>query len=124
MKKSIMTFVLLLGVWGFGKAQQTIEDQVADTACACLSAADTSSLQENPNAVKMRCLQEAIVKNNNAITENYATEQRSEDDQEKMGIRGSLLIKVQNVLASSCSVYIKLENQLRTQRESGRAGRR
>tara|TARA_B110000211_G_scaffold207006_1_gene242492 strand:- start:534 stop:905 length:372 start_codon:yes stop_codon:yes gene_type:complete len=123
MKKHLLVVLLTMGIWGFGKAQMTIEEQVADTACACLSMLDTSEIKINANVLKMTCLQEAIEKNMVAIQKNHATEQRREEDQEKLGIRGSLRIKVQNVLTKNCTVYAKFEQKMQTQRESGR-GRR
>lgn len=120
MKKHLLLVLLTMGIWGFGKAQMTIEEQVADTACACLSKLDTADIKINANVVKMTCLREAIEKNNEAIQKNFATEKRREEDQEKIGIRGSLLIKVQNVLTKKCSVYAKFEQKMQTQRESGR----
>ena len=123
MKKHLLVVLLTMGIWGFGKAQMTIEEQVADTACACLSKLDTAEIKINANVLKMTCLRTAIEKNNVAIQKNYATEKRREEDQEKLGIRGSLLIKVQNVLVKNCQVYVKFEQKMQTQRESGR-GRR
>jgi hypothetical protein len=123
MKKHLLVVLLTMGIWGFGKAQMTIEEQVADTACACLSKLDTSEIKINSNVLKMTCLRTAIEKNKDAIQKNFATEKRREEDQEKLGIRGSLLIKVQNVLTKNCTVYAKFEQKMQTQRESGR-GRR
>lgn len=115
--------MLTIGFWGFGKAQMTIEEQVADTACLCLSKLDTNKIKSNANAIKMACLQEAIAKNQEAIQEDFKTEMRKEEDQEKLGLRGSMLIKVQNVLTKDCPIYARFEQKMQTQRESGR-GRR
>jgi hypothetical protein len=120
MKKHLLLVLLTMGIWGFGKAQMTIEEQVADTACACLSKLDTAEIKVNANVLKMTCLRSAIEKNTEAIQKNFATEKRREEDQEKLGIRGSLLIKVQNVLTNKCTVYAKFEQKMQTQRESGR----
>lgn len=120
MKKHLLLVLLTMGIWGFGNAQMTIEEQVADTACDCLSRLDTAQIKVNANVLKMTCLREAVQKNNEAIQKNFATEQRKEEDQEKLGIRGSLLIKVQNVLTKKCPVYAKFEQKMQTQRESGR----
>ena len=123
MKKYLLVTFLTIGVWGFGMAQMTIEEQVADTACYCLSKLDTAEIKVNANVLKMACLRSAIEKNNDAIQKNFSTEQRREEDQDKLGIRGSLLIKVQNFLNKNCTVYARFEKKMQTQRESGR-GRR
>lgn len=121
MKRRVLLIMLTIGFWGFGKAQMTIEEQVADTACLCLSNLDTNQIKSNANVLKMSCLQQAIEKNNEAIQKNFKTEQRKEADQEKIGIQGSMLIKVQNVLTENCPVYAKFEQKMQTQRESGRS---
>lgn len=121
MKRRVLLIMLTIGFWGFGNAQMTIEEQVADTACLCLSNLDTNQIKSNANVVKMACLQEAIQKNNEAIQKNFQTEQRKEEDQEKIGIQGSMLIKVQNVLTEKCPVYARFEQKMQTQRESGRS---
>jgi hypothetical protein len=120
MRKYLLVVLLTIGFWGLGKAQMTIEEQVADTACVCLSKLDTVDIKINANILKMNCLQESVKKNNEAIKKNFATEKRREEDQEKLGIRGSLLINVQNILTKKCSVYAKFEQKMQTQRESGR----
>ncbi len=123
MKKYLLVTLLTIGVWGFGMAQMTIEEQVADTACYCLSKLDTADIKINTNVLKMNCLTSAIEKNNAAIQKHFSTEQRREEDQDKLGIRGSLLIKVQNVLNKNCTVYARFEKKMQTQRESGRVRR-
>lgn len=120
MRKYLLVVLLTIGFWGLGNAQMTIEEQVADTACVCLSKLDTVDIKINANILKMNCLQESVEKNNEAIKKNFATEKRREEDQEKLGIRGSLLINVQNILTKKCSVYAKFEQKMQTQRESGR----
>tara|TARA_B100000795_G_C22801587_1_gene442207 strand:- start:2501 stop:2872 length:372 start_codon:yes stop_codon:yes gene_type:complete len=120
MRKYLLVVLLTIGFWGLGNAQMTIEEQVADTACVCLSKLDTVDIKINANILKMNCLQESVKKNNEAIKKNFATEKRREEDQEKLGIRGSLLINVQNILTKKCSVYAKFEQKMQTQRESGR----
>ena len=67
MKKYLLVTFLTIGVWGFGMAQMTIEEQVADTACYCLSKLDTAEIKVNANVLKMSCLRSAIEKNNDAI---------------------------------------------------------
>lgn len=107
--------------WSFSaNAQESVEQQVADTACVCLSKLDTAAIKSKANILKMQCLNEAIVKNLEEIQKVAATEQRREEDQEKLGIRGSIQIKVQNILAENCEIYALFEQKLQTQRQSGR----
>lgn len=120
MKQIAITFLLFFGLTAVSQAQLTIEEQVADTACACMSKLDTVQIKSNSNVIKMQCLREAIEKNQEAIMNNYATEQRSEEDQAKIGLRGSMLIKVQNVLIEKCGIYALFEQRMQMQRQSGR----
>ena len=120
MKKYLIVLLLTIGFCGFGSAQMTIEEQVADTACYCLSNLDTAEIKVHANVLKMTCLRTAIEKNNAVIQKNFSTEKRREEDQDKLGIRGSLLIKVQNVLNKNCPIYARFEQKMQTQRESGR----
>ena len=110
----IITFVVCCGNISF--AQQTIEDQVADTACACLSAIDSTKINSNSNGLKMACLQEAMIKNNESIVKTFETEKRREEDEEKRGLKGSLMIKVQNILAERCKSYQLFEQKVQERR--------
>lgn len=121
MKKLLLlafTFTLSIGL----NAQDSIEDQVADTACACLSKIDTTTINSSTNGLKMICLQEAMIKNQESIIKVYETEMRREEDEAKLGLRGSLMIKVQNVLAVRCRVYQLIEQKVQAGRQAGRKG--
>lgn len=120
MKKLGLILLLFCGISSISKAQMTIEEQVADTACACMTKLDTAQIKANANVIKMQCLSEAIEKNKEAIQRNYATEARREEDAEKLGIRGSMLITVQNELTESCPIYALFEQKMQTQRQSGK----
>ncbi len=102
--------------------QMTIEEQVSDTACLCLSKLDTAQIKANANAIKMQCLNEAITKNQIAIQKTYASEQRREEDTEKLGIQGSLYITLQHELIKSCPIYALFEKEIQTFREASKAG--
>jgi hypothetical protein len=104
------------------KGQMNIEEQVADTACLCLSKLDSVQIKANANVIKMQCLNEAIVKNQTAIQKNYATQKRREEDSEKMGIQGSLYINVQQELTLNCPIYSVFEKEIQTFREASKAG--
>ena len=47
MKKLGLILLLFCGITTISKAQQTIEAQVADSACVCLSMADTARIKTN-----------------------------------------------------------------------------
>lgn len=110
MKNLILgAFLVLCGVLN---AQESIEQQVADSACACFSELDSAQISSATSALKSRCLQEAIQKNQVNITKNFETEQRKDDQLQKEGIQGSLLIKVQNILTQSCPNYQLFEKRM------------
>lgn len=121
MKKLGLILMLFFGVTTISNAQMTIEGQVADSTCACLSLADSAKIVNNALAVKMQCFSEAVYKNADAIKRNYQTEQRREEDAEKLGIGGSLLISVENELLKTCPIYQTVANNLQSYRESGKA---
>lgn len=109
----LVSFLFFLGA----QAQEiNIEQQVADSACACLSAIDTAMIKSQSNALKMDCLQKAIAKNQESITKKMETEKRKEEDEEKIGIKGSLMIKVQNILAVKCPAYQLFEKKVQERR--------
>lgn len=108
------SFLMLCGLSSF--SQQTIEDQVADTACACLDNIDSTKINSSSNGLKMACLQEAMIKNNESIIKTFETEKRREEDEEKRGLKGSLMIKVQNILAERCISYQLFEKKVQERR--------
>jgi len=115
MKKIIVFgFAIIISSFAFG--QSSIEDQVADTACICLSAIDSSKISSNSNGFKMACLQQAMIKNKEAVLKNFETEKRREEDEAKLGLKGSLMIKVQNVLVKRCSAYNLFEKKIQERR--------
>ncbi len=115
MKKFIVFgFAIMISSFAFG--QNSIEDQVADTACACLSAIDSSKISSNSNGLKMSCLQQAMIKNQEAVLKNFETEKRKEEDEAKLGLKGSLMIKVQNVLVKRCAAYNLFEKKVQERR--------
>lgn len=122
MDKIAITLILFLGLLKISKAQMSIEEQVADTACLCLSSLDTIQIKSNANVIKMQCLNEAILKNQSAIQKNYATQKRREEDSDKMGIQGSLYITVQQSLTINCPIYALFEKEIQTYREASKAG--
>ncbi len=122
MQKTILILISFLGMSNLSKGQMNIEEQVADTACFCLSKLDSVQIKANANVIKMQCLNEAIVKNQIAIQKNYATQQRREEDSEKMGIQGSLYINVQQELTLKCPIYAMFEKEIQTFREASKAG--
>jgi hypothetical protein len=95
----------------------SIEHQVADTACLCLSKLDSVGINVKANALKNECLSQAIQKNQEAINKNFETKKRKEEEIGKIGVRGSILIKVQNVLSNSCPQYAILEKKAQVQRQ-------
>jgi len=122
MKKLGLILLLFCGITMVSKAQQSIEEQVADSTCACLAEADTARIQTTPRAVKTECFSKAIAQNSTAIRKNYQTEQRREDDLDKQGIGGSLLILVENELEKNCATYAILKKYLPSYREASKAG--
>jgi len=122
MKKTVAMLFLLFGITTISNGQLTIEEQVADTACVCLGKLDTAQIKTKANAIKMQCLNEAITKNQTAIQKTYASEQRREEDTEKMGIQGSLYIILQKELIKSCPIYVLFEKEIQTFREASKAG--
>lgn len=95
----------------------SIEYQVADTACVCLSKLDSILVDSKANALKKQCLSQAIQKNQEAINKNFETEMRKDAETEKIGVRGSILIKIQNVLSKSCPMYAFFEKKEHVQRQ-------
>jgi hypothetical protein len=65
-----------------GKSQITLEQQIADSACVCLSAIDTAIIKSKSNALKMECLQKAMTQNHESIIKNMDTEKRKEEDEQ------------------------------------------
>jgi hypothetical protein len=124
MKKLAFTLFLFCGIFFTSNAQLTIEEQIADTACVCINRTDSAYIVSNASAVKMQCFSEALSKNETAIIKNYKTEQRSEADQEKAGIGGSLLINVENELLKTCPSYSIVVKNLGSFRESSKAAQR
>ena len=124
MNKLGLILLFLCGIISVSKAQQTIEEQVADSACACLNTIDTVRVKSTPHAVKIDCFSKAIAQNSEAIKKNYKTEQRREDDRDKQGIGGSLFIKVENELKKSCEAYKFLKKHIPSYRESSKAGQK
>ena len=122
MKKTATILFFVFGIISMSNGQMTIQEQVADTACVCLSKLDTAQIKANANAIKMQCLNEAITKNQTAIQKTYASEQRREEDTEKMGIQGSLYITLQHELIKSCPIYALFEKEIQTFREASKAG--
>ena len=122
MQRTIWILIFILGSLNVSKGQMTIEGQVADTACVCLSDLDTAQIKANANVIKMQCLNDAIVKNQIAIQKNYATQKRREEDSDKMGIQGSLYINVQQELILKCPIYALFEREIQTFREASKAG--
>tara|TARA_B100000427_G_C15108997_1_gene420646 strand:- start:108 stop:509 length:402 start_codon:yes stop_codon:yes gene_type:complete len=122
MKKTAAILFFIFGITTLSNGQMSIEEQVADTVCVCLSKLDTAQIKANANAIKMQCLNEAITKNQTAIQKTYASEQRREEDTEKMGIQGSLYITLQRELIKSCPIYALFEKEIQTFREASKAG--
>lgn len=104
MKKILYTVTLVL-ISTISYSQISLEKQVADSACMCLSAIDTVNINSQSNGLKMACLQKAMIQNSESITKEYATTKRKEEDEEKIGLQGSLMIKVQNILSKDCAAY-------------------
>ena len=119
--KSVLVFVLigLTGFTGFSQdnAPVSIEQQVADSACVCLSAIDSLKIKSQSNGLKMECLQKAMAQNQESIVKNMETEKRKEEDEQKLGIKGSLMIKVQNILAVQCAAYKQFESKIQERRQ-------
>ena len=122
MKKTLITLIFTMGILTVSKGQMTIEEQVADTVCACLSKVSKSQIKANKNVIKMQCLSEAVSKNLTTIQKNYSTEQRREEDSDKMGSQGSLYINVQKELKKNCPAYALFESKVHSYRSAGRAG--
>jgi len=121
MKKLGLILLLVIGITSLSKAQLSLEEQVADSACVCLNNVDTAQIIKFSNAIKMQCFSEAVAKNEVAIRKNYETEKRREEDAGKVGIGGSLLIKVENELAKSCEKYALVTKYQQSYRESSKA---
>jgi len=115
MKKIFYTLAFVL-VSTVSYSQLTLEQQVADSACTCLSAIDTSKINSQGNGLKMACLQKAMLQNQEAITKEYSTTQRKEEDEAKRGLQGSLMIKVQNVLSKNCAAYRLFQQKVQERR--------
>jgi hypothetical protein len=116
MKKFIVLFVFALGALTV-KSQVNLEQQIADSACVCLSALDTANIKSKSNSLKMECLQKAMTQNHESIIKNMDTEKRKEEDEQKLGIKGSLMIKVQNILAVQCAAYKLFEQKVQERRQ-------
>ena len=121
-KKTLTTLTFILGILTISKGQMTIEEQVADTVCACLSKVSENQIKASKNVIKMQCLSEGVSKNITAIQKNYSTEQRKEEDSENTGLQGSLYINVQKELKKNCSTYALFESKVHSYRSAGRAG--
>ncbi len=121
MKKLGLILLLVIGITSLSKAQLSLEEQVADSACVCLNNVDTAQIIKFSNAIKMQCFSEAVAQNEVAIRKNYETEKRREEDAAKVGIGGSLLIKVENELAKSCEKYALVMKYQQSYRESSKA---
>lgn len=116
MKSTLLTLALTLtSVISF--SQSSIEQQVADSACICLSAIDTTKITSQGNGLKMACLQKAMIQNKESIAKEYATTKRKEEDEEKIGLQGSLMIKVQNILSKKCAVYQLFQVKIQERRQ-------
>jgi hypothetical protein len=115
MKKLICALVFVL-VSTVSFAQLTLEQQVADSTCTCLSAIDTVKINSQGNGLKMACLQKALIQNKEAITKEYSTTQRKEEDEAKRGLQGSLMIKVQNELSKNCAAYNLFQQKIQERR--------
>lgn len=113
----ILPIFLCLGISPVLKSQISLEQQIADTACICLSALDTSNITSKSNGMKMACLQQAMIRNQENIRKQYETEMRKEEDEEKHGLKGSLMIKVQNILAEKCESYQLFESKIQERHE-------
>jgi hypothetical protein len=122
MKKTLITLSFIIGILTISKGQMTIEEQVADTVCACLNSVNENQIKANRNVIKMQCLSDGVAKNLTAIQKNYSTEKRREEDAEKMGVQGSLYINVQKELKKNCPVYVLFESKVHSYRSAGRAG--
>ena len=116
MKYTLLLF-LCFGLAPMLKSQISLEQQIADTACICLSALDTNDISSKSNGMKMACLQQAMIKNQENIRKQYETELRKEEDEEKHGLKGSLMIKVQNILAEKCASYQLFESKIQERHE-------
>lgn len=120
LKTDVMKYLLLFALgmtFQVTIAQESLEAQVADTACICLNKIDSTQISSKGNGLKMACLQEAILKNQESIEKQHAQEQRKEEDEDKRGIRGSLMIKVQHILAEKCAAYSKFEREIQEKRQ-------
>ena len=115
MKKTIYTLFLVV-ISTVSYSQISLEQQVADSACTCLSAIDTAKISSQGNGLKMACLQKAMIQNKEAIAKEYATTKRRDEDDQKIGIQGSLMIKVQNILSKNCEAYKSFQVKIRERR--------
>ena len=79
--KYILVVLAIMTLPILGKAQESLEQQVADSACHCLASIDTTQIKSN--GLKMACLQKAMIQNNEAIVRELGTTQKREEDQEK-----------------------------------------
>ncbi len=117
MKKPLLLLLMLLMLLSMSSfAQMSIEQQIADSACACISQIDTALINSKGNGMKITCLQKAMLQNEEAITKAYTTEKRKKEDEEKIGLKGSLMIKVQNILATKCRVYQIFQEKIHQRR--------
>lgn len=123
MKNLGLILLLFCGISSISKAQMTIEEQVADSACTCLSEIDTSqaNIKGKINVLRMACMDKAIDQNKESIKKNYSTQQRKEEDQANAGIQGSLYIGVQKELAKNCPIYSVFQQKVTSYRAAGKA---
>jgi hypothetical protein len=115
MKKTLYTFLLVI-ISSVSYSQISLEQQVADSTCTCLSAIDTTKITSQGNGLKMACLQKAMIQNKESIAKEYATTKRRDEDEQKIGLQGSLMIKVQNILSKDCAAYKKFQVKIQERR--------
>jgi hypothetical protein len=114
--KNTLYFVILMVISMTSYSQVSLEQQVADSACTCLSLIDSAKINNQGNGLKMACLQKAMIQNKESITKEYATTKRRDEDEEKIGIQGSLMIKVQNILSKNCDAYKQFQVKIQERR--------
>lgn len=102
------------------KEELSIESQVADSVCICLSKIDSNQLNVSSNALVSNCLQQGITKNKEAIEKEHKNNRKDESQLLKEGISSSLLIRVQNVLSLNCSSYKKFDKEIQKSRGNTR----
>ena len=115
MKNTLFTLLLAL-ISTVSYSQLSLEQQIADSACTCLSAIDTAKISSQGNGLKMACLQKAMIQNKEAITKELSATKRRDEDEEKKGIQGSIMIKVQNILSKDCATYQLFQTKIQKRR--------